>query len=171
MGLAGPTAVVRVGEGLPQGVGRPGRTAHVPRRLDLLRRVRVHSHAASRLVTLFGKSERYWCRRADRVFVLDPQTRPLPVSRDAGTSRECVDELTHLFLHETTGMYNQDPHALRPDGTKGLLYKNPIDCLLKTFKVSCDCWLRPGERTPPARCRRRTLADHSYPHVPRSSTG
>lgn len=35
-----------------------------------------------------------------------------------------------------TRMYNQSPNALGPDGkVRGLLYKNPIDCLYKTFKT------------------------------------
>ncbi|KAH8926678.1 mitochondrial carrier [Atractiella rhizophila] len=35
-----------------------------------------------------------------------------------------------------TRMYNQSPDALGPDGKpRGLLYKNPFDCLWKTFKV------------------------------------
>lgn len=35
-----------------------------------------------------------------------------------------------------TRMYNQSPNALGPDGKpRGLMYKNPIDCLYKTWKV------------------------------------
>jgi solute carrier family 25 protein 34/35 len=35
-----------------------------------------------------------------------------------------------------TRMYNQSPDAKGPDGkVRGLLYKNPIDCLYKTFKT------------------------------------
>jgi len=35
-----------------------------------------------------------------------------------------------------TRMYNQSPNSIGPDGKpRGLLYKNPIDCLYKTWKV------------------------------------
>ncbi|KAM0754344.1 mitochondrial carrier [Meredithblackwellia eburnea MCA 4105] len=35
-----------------------------------------------------------------------------------------------------TRMYNQAPNSIGPDGKpRGLLYKNPIDCLYKTWKV------------------------------------
>ncbi|KAK4050169.1 Mitochondrial oxaloacetate carrier protein [Microbotryomycetes sp. JL201] len=35
-----------------------------------------------------------------------------------------------------TRMYNQSPNAIGPDGKpRGLLYKNPIDCLYKTWKT------------------------------------
>lgn len=35
-----------------------------------------------------------------------------------------------------TRMYNQSPDAKGPDGkVRGLLYKNPLDCLYKTWKT------------------------------------
>ncbi|GAA5821292.1 hypothetical protein JCM11251_004556 [Rhodosporidiobolus azoricus] len=35
-----------------------------------------------------------------------------------------------------TRMYNQSPNSIGPDGKpRGLLYKSPIDCLVKTFKT------------------------------------
>lgn len=34
-----------------------------------------------------------------------------------------------------TRMYNQDPNALRPDGTRGQLYRNPLHCFALTFKA------------------------------------
>ncbi|KAM0788124.1 hypothetical protein ACM66B_001289 [Microbotryomycetes sp. NB124-2] len=48
-----------------------------------------------------------------------------------GNSSDLLEPDTAL-----TRMYNQSPNAIGPDGKpRGLLYKNPIDCLFKTWKT------------------------------------
>ncbi|SCZ99560.1 BZ3500_MvSof-1268-A1-R1_Chr3-1g06099 [Microbotryum saponariae] len=51
-------------------------------------------------------------------------------------SGSCVCAVMQPADTALTRMYNQSPNSLGPDGKpRGLLYKNPIDCLYKTWKA------------------------------------
>ncbi|KDE04783.1 hypothetical protein MVLG_04837 [Microbotryum lychnidis-dioicae p1A1 Lamole] len=51
-------------------------------------------------------------------------------------SGSCVCAVMQPADTALTRMYNQSPNSLGPDGKpRGLLYKNPIDCLFKTWKA------------------------------------
>ncbi|KAL7004369.1 Mitochondrial oxaloacetate carrier protein [Cystobasidiomycetes sp. EMM_F5] len=51
-------------------------------------------------------------------------------------SGACVCAVMQPADTALTRMYNQSPNSIGPDGKmRGLMYKNPIDCLYKTFKA------------------------------------